>query len=419
VKRVVAAATLFCAGLGLGSAGCGPAAEAEAAPIPDNDRPKQLVELLSWWNAPGEAEALEALIEVHRAVHQNARVFNTAVLGSTARDILNGRLARHDPPDLFQEYVHDRKNTVDQPPGRPVALDGLFDELGLRSVIFPEVLADVTSDGHIFAMPVDVHRENTLFYNQKLFAANNLSPPRTLDQLLEACKTLKAAGVTPIATADQGWILRIMFNTLAMGKMGSVRYHDFFTGKGLVDVTLLREVIKVFANILENYTNADAGEEGFTWTTAAQAVYNGDAAMFLHGDWVKGYLVQLGWRPGVDFGSVAAPGAGDLFLYGIDAFALPQGAKNEAGALDFLATVASTAGQAAFNNFKGSSPIRGDVPRAQMDELARATLYDLEHAKIRMLVRTRPAWEDALVAFAKDKNQAALLRAFIAAPFSP
>ena len=292
----------------------------------------------------------------------------------------------------------------------------MFDQLGLRQVIFPEILRDVTHDGHIYVMPVNVHRENALFYNRRLFAAHHLTPPRTLEELLAVCRTLKAAGVVPLATANQGWILRIMFNSLALGRMGSAAYYDYFSGHNVADITRLRQAIDLFADVVERYVNPDAGDEGFGWTNAAQAIYNGDAAMFLHGDWVKGYFLQLGWSGDSDFGVVGSPGATDFFLYGIDAFALAAGAHNEAGARRFLTTVASTAGQVAFNRIKGSSPVRRDVPREELDALGRETLGDLDKARFRMLVRSRPSWEDAMVSFSRDHDRAALLRAFVDAP---
>jgi glucose/mannose transport system substrate-binding protein len=263
---------------------------------------------------------------------------------------------------------------------------------------------------------VNVHRENTLFYNRRLFAAHHVAVPRTLPEFLAVCSKLKAEGVVPVATAAQGWILRIMFNALAAGQMGGEAYHDYFMGTRALDVAPLRKAIDLFANVVENYVNADAGDDGFGWTNAAQALYDGDAAMLLHGDWVKGYLQQLGWSGETDFGAVAAPGSADLFLYGVDAFALARGARNEGGALDFLETVASPAGQVAFNRIKGSSPIRPDVPRDELDQLGRETLDHLEHAKIRMLVSSRPSWEDALIAFSRDHDRGKLLQAFLDAP---
>jgi glucose/mannose transport system substrate-binding protein len=172
----------------------------------------------------------------------------------------------------------------------------------------------------------------------------------------------------------------------------------------------------VFKDLLENYVNSDASEEGFNWTNAVQAVYNGDAAMFLHGDWAKGYFVQLGWTPGKDFGVVGAPGAADLFLYGVDVFAIPKGAQNDRGAREFLATIASTEGQIAFNKLKGSIPVRLDAPAGQLDVLGQAALHDFQNARIRMLVRGRQEWDDAIADFAKTKDVDALLRAYLDNP---
>jgi glucose/mannose transport system substrate-binding protein len=207
-----------------------------------------------------------------------------------------------------------------------------------------------------------------------------------------------------------------MFNSLALGVMGIDAYHGYFVGQRPVDVAALRRSIDVYAEVVENYANPDAGDDGFGWTNAAQAVFNGDAAMFLHGDWTKGYLVQLGWSGDTDFGVASAPGSAGMFLYGVDAFTLAAGAHNEAGARSFLATVASPEGQVAFNRIKGSSPIRPDVPRDELDLLGRETLSDLEHARIRMLVRSRPVWEEALTSFTRDHDREKLLRAFLDAP---
>lgn len=374
---------------------------------------EDVVEMFSWWIAPGEAEALQALLDLYRDEHPESTILNAAEeSGSDARDELTRRIGADDPPDLFQENANNLPVFLEDHPDGLESLDTLFEDLELNDTLFPEVIDNVTVDGQIVAMPVNLHRENSLFYNQDLFDANGLEPPTTLEELLAACDTLKAAGVTPIATSYQGWIQRIMFNSIAMGSMGAGEYYDYFQSGGAENADALRDAIDVFAQILESYINDNAGEADFGWQEAAQAVYDGDAAMFLHGDWAKGYFVQLGWEPGPDFGVVAAPGAADLFLYGVDTFAIPTGAKNPAGARDFLAIVASPEGQVAFNTLKGSSPIREDVPLDELDPLGRATLQDLSDATFRMLVATPLAWDDALSAFATDRDADALFQAF-------
>jgi glucose/mannose transport system substrate-binding protein len=400
----------------LGAIGCGGGGSMTTGMGGMGGTTETTIELFSWWIAPGEAEALQALIDLNRANHPNQRIFNAgAVSGMDVRATLAARLANNDPPDLFQQNAHDLRTFLAANPGSLAQLDSLFAAQGLNTAVLPEILSNVTVDGHIYSMPVNIHRENTLFYNKQIFAAHNLQPPTTVTELLQVCSTLKAAGVTPIATAHQGWILRIMFNTVAMGVMGADAFHDYMTG-GPRDDVALADAIDVFGDILADDVNASASNADFGWTNAAGEVAAGRAAMFMHGDWAKGYYVQLGWTPGVDFGVIGAPGASDLFWYGVDLFSLPAGAPHATEARDFLTTVGSTAGQVAFNKLKGSSPIRTDVPLNQLDPEARATLTDLMNARYRMLVVNHDAWDMAFVAFAQNGDRAALFQAYVDNP---
>jgi glucose/mannose transport system substrate-binding protein len=408
---------LLAAGLtvgALGAVGCD--SGGGSMPTGTGGSTETTIELFSWWIAPGEAEALQALIDLNKTNHPNERIFNAgAVSGMNARDLLAQRLADNNPPDLFQQNAHDLRTFHAANPGVLTPLDDFFASQGLNAAMLGDIISNMTVDGHIYSMPVNIHRENTLFYNKQIFAAHNLQPPTTIAELMQVCATLKAAGVTPIATAHQGWILRIMFNTLAMGSMGADKFHAYMTG-GPRDDAALNAAIDVFGNVLANYVNASASGASFGWTEAAGEVAAGRAAMFLHGDWAKGYYLQQGWTPGVDFGVVGAPGASNMFWYGVDTFSLPVGAPHAAAARDFLATVGSIAGQVAFNKLKGSSPIRTDVPLSQLDPEGRATLMDLMNANFRMLVVNHDAWDTAMVAFAQTGDKAALFQAYVDNP---
>jgi len=375
------------------------------------------VTIFSWWTAPGEAEALQALVDVYRDQHPDSTIYNAAAdSGDDARAKLDELITAEKPPDLAQYNANNLGTLLTDHPGAAVALDDFIDELGIRSKIVPEVLANVTIGGKIMAMPVNVHRENALFYNKQLFADNDLTPPTTVAELLDDCTTLKAAGVTPIATSFQGWIQRIMFNTIVMGDLGGTQFAKLLDGSLAFDDPSVTAAIDDYTYIIDHCINADAGDADFGWTNAAEAVHAGDAAIFIHGDWAKGYFDQLGWTPGVDFGVVGAPGATNVFWYGVDVFTLMKGAPNEQGAKDFLEVVASVEGQIAFNTVKGSSPMRLDVPTTGLDEVAATTLEDLKKSDMRMLVQTTDAWDTALGTYAADSNhdRAALAEAFAA-----
>ena len=402
-------------GLLLGATGCGSDGQ-DAGDGGNPEDEERTVEMFSWWISPGEAEALQALVDVHNEAHPNDRVINAAVAsGDDARDRLAERLDEGEPPDLFQQNAHDIPAFLDMRPETIEPLDDLLAEHDLEGTIDPEVLDAVTVDGHVYAMPVNVHRENALFYNKQIFEDHGLEPPTTIAEFLDVCETLDAEGVTPIATGHQGWILRIMFNSLAMGSMGSDSFQSFMSG-GERDDAKLQAAIDVFSTVLDNYVNANAADEGFGWTQAAEEVADGNAAMFFHGDWAKGYYVQLGLTPGVDFGVVGAPGASDVFWYGVDTFSLPVGAPTPAAARDFLLTIASPAGQVAFNKLKGSTPVRMDIDKDDLDSEGRATLEDFENASVKMRVVGNNAWDEAMLTFAQDGDKDALFQVYVDNP---
>jgi len=367
------------------------------------------VEIISWWTGPGEAEALRALLDVFEDQNPGTTIFNAAAdSGTDARALIDQRIADGEPPDVFQENVAEIPQFLATNPDGLTPLDDLFAENGWTDVMRPEVIERITMDGHIYAMPVGIHRENGLIYNRAVFTEHDLEPPTTLDELWTVSEALAAAGETPFATGGQGWILRIMFHSIALGTMGGAEYEAFFTGQGDRNDPALPESIQNFDRILQNYIGAGMLEETFGWQEASQAVHDGDAAMFLHGDWAAGYLQALGWEAGVDFGVVASPGAAEVFLFGVDAFALPADAPNHDGAISFFETIGSLEGQVAFNNIKGSTVTRLDVDSADLTPVGRATQADFASAAI---VIGTPSWEgvdDAILAFALDGDEAAL-----------
>lgn len=399
--------------LGVGACGSGD----DKSNGPTNQTPEEVqVELFSWWVNPGEAEALQAMVDLHKVRFPHERIYNRVVdSGMNAKQELSDRLAADDPPDLFQQNAHDMRQFLADNPGKIEPLDDLFASSRLSSEVVAEVLDNVSVDGRVYSMPVNMHRENALFYNKQIFADHSIRPPTTVAEFFAICETLKEAGVTPVATSYQGWIQRIMFNSLAMGVMGGQGFNDQWNGVTAFDEAQLGDAIDNLNRVLTDYANEPADMD-FGWTQAADMVHDGEAAMFFHGDWAKGYFVQLGWEPNVDFGVVGAPGASDMFWYGVDVFALPAGAKNPRAALDFLGTVASIDGQVAFNTVKGSSPMRLDVPDNRLDEMGQDVLADLQAASVRSIVRNKDAYDTALSAYATDRDKDALIQAYLDNP---
>lgn len=373
------------------------------------------LEVFSWWTQPGEAEALEALFGLYQKHYPKRAIFNAAEMsGPTAKQVLGERLDAHDPPDLFQQNAYEMRAFLQAHPDSVTPIDDVWESEGLAKVIAPEVIDNVTVDGSVYAIPVNAHRENSLFYNKALFEARGLAAPSTLQEFLDTCEALKADGVTPVAVStSQAWIVSKLFIGLSLGSMGGAAFRDYFGGGKPLDEQAMGDAIDVLDKVLTDYIDVEqASVDGYGWTECVRSVFDGDAAMFLHGDWAKASFQALGWTPNVDFGVVGSPGAADLFLYGTDVFGIPMGAKHPQAASDFARIVLSQEGQVAFNSVKGSSPIRLDAPLQDFDPMAQQVIEDFKNAEIRLALKWQGAWDDAIGAFAQNHDKPALLQVF-------
>ena len=58
-------------------------------------------------------------------------------------------------------------------------------------------------DGKTYMVPWSGDVTNVFWYNEDVFAANNLTPPTTWAEFMDVCATLKAAGITPLIDGNK------------------------------------------------------------------------------------------------------------------------------------------------------------------------------------------------------------------------
>lgn len=380
----------------------------------------QELEVFSWWVAPGEADALQALVDTYKDEYPEARVSlydNTSA--DTWQDVLAAQISES-PWDVFQMSASDIQNFTADHPGDVLSVDEIYEDEELADAVIPEILEGVKVDGVPHGVVTGVHRNNSFLFNMNVLGPRDIEPPQTIEALLTACETLKADGVTPVATTFQSWALRIMFDEILAGTMGAQGFYDFVTsGEVPSDEATIEQItsaVDTFDLILTEYVDVEKSKGAdYGWDAAAKELQGDDGtAMMFHGDWAKGYLVSLGNKPGVDFGVSGPPGASDLFVYGADMFGLPATAPNPENALAFLKIVASKEGQVAFNLQKGSTPMRMDVAD-DLDEPGKLALDNLINAKVLMKGHPNADWDAAFEAYSMDGDKAALLDVYLTA----
>jgi glucose/mannose transport system substrate-binding protein len=372
------AASLLCAA-SLLPTGCGSSAEQPT------DQGSHIVEIFSWWTAGGEKNALDALLAYHLKAHPNEEIINAAQQGAdNAQELLEQRITKGNYPDTFQlnagRGLRDwAARTATNGTKLLSPLDDMPTSATLRAALPAAVLDAVSVDGKLYAIPVNVHRNNSLFYNKKIFDQNNLTPPTTLAELTQVADALSKAPnkVIPLAIgSSEPWTISLfVFENLLVAKNGGQYFHDYFTGQKTADdpgmVATLNDAIALW-----KYT--DPSGRMLRWDEAVAQVENGQAAMTIMGDWAKGHFESVGQHLDVDFGQLPMPGGQDSFVYNPDCFPLMTGAQNRVGAMDLLSTFASIGGEDVFNSLKGSIPARTDADASLYDAASQRAMADFK-----------------------------------------
>ncbi|HBR09760.1 TPA: ABC transporter substrate-binding protein [Candidatus Acetothermia bacterium] len=378
------------------------------------------LEIVNWWTAGGEAEALAALFSVFSEWHPRVSVINSTIAGGAgigARAVLISRILGGVPPGTFQ--VHAGRGTIDPHviPGHMEPVTFLYEEEGWVDV-FPQALLDMLRfEGEFWSVPVNIHRSNVLWYNKGVFAEHGLNPPTTFAEFFAAAEVLQTAGVIPLALGET-WTVVHLFETVLLAALGPDAYIGLWNGDtdwGAPEVTA---ALEYFDRML-NYVNQDFA--ALSWDEAAGLVVDGTAAMNIMGDWAHGYFMGRGWTPGVDYGWVPVPGSGGAFQALSDSFGLPKGAPDRHVVVAWLRMIGSREGQDAFNPIKGSIPARVDADRtlydayllSAMDDFARdAIVPSMMHG-----AAASPAWMhdiiEAVSFFAADRDVVVLQRALV------
>jgi glucose/mannose transport system substrate-binding protein len=379
------------------------------------------LEILSWWVTDGEVEALAALIDMYRRVHPGATVVSSGIRETgVAKNRLNARMASGAPPDTFQsnggtDLLQWARAHASTPAGHLEPLEGLFEDERWRSAFPKEILELVTWRGEAYAVPLNVHRTNTLFCDRHALERVGADIPRTLDDLHRAASVLRARGIEPLAIgAREPWVLTmITFEHLLVSLAGHAFYRDFCLGNASPASPEVRAAIDELGRLLET-CNADAID--LSWDRATDRVRIGGAAMTLMGDWAKGYFERRGFLEGEDFAMASSPGTEGSFVFTMDAFGLPRGARNRDDALDLLRLFGSERGQSVFSRIKGSRPARANVTTSPREETAGARLDFERSARVPTLTSLAPsafsgALDRALGEFARTRDASAALAA--------
>jgi len=244
------------------------------------------------------------------------------------------------------------------------------------------ILERLTTDGKLVGVPLALTRQNNAYYNLALLEELALDVPEGRSGFDAWLTTLSELGYTrPLCMGDKdNWVsLHVLFEDIVPAYVGARHSRDFWSGRLTADDALFGEAL-AYAASLNPYWNLDVD----TLDMAAgilRVMEEMDPAeqclMTPMGDW-GGAILAESYAVDDDFVQRSWPGAEELFVLAGDAFVTTRGVKNQRAALDFFDTLASEAGQIAFNAKKGSVPARSLTEDRQREfgPLTQANLAD-------------------------------------------
>ncbi len=285
-----------------------------------------------------------------------------------------------DPPDVAAWYAGNRM--------APFVKAGLFEDVTdlWEQEGFNQSLAaaapSMTIDGKKWGVPYTYYQWG-VYYRQDIFEKLGIAVPKTWDEFLAACATLKKNGVTPITIGTKFlWTAAGVFDYLNLRVNGYDFHNDLTAGKVTYTDARTQKVFDHWDQLVKpGYFVKN--HASLSWQDALAPMVQGKAAMYVMGNFAVAPLKEAGLTdetlgffqfpeitPGLPMGEEAPT----------DTFHIPAKAKNKEDARKFLAFLAQPRIQTEWNKILGQLPVNNQSQVAD-DKFLKAGFEVLNNAK--------------------------------------
>jgi glucose/mannose transport system substrate-binding protein len=330
-------------------------------------------EVIHWWTSGGESAAVKVFAD--QFTKAGGTWIDTAVAGGVnARTAAINRTVGGNPPTAMQ--FNTGKQFDELVEGNMLTdVDAVAIENKWRAIMPEAIIRATTRNGKMFAVPVNIHGQNWLFYNKAVLEKVGAAEPTNWTDVFVVLDKVKAAGLIPLAFSGVKNWERNLFNAVLVGQGGAAMYEGIH---GKRDVTLAASA--EFKAVAETYAKlrgyVDAGAPGRNWNDATTLVIQGKAGMQIMGDWAKGEFVAAGQTAGKEYGCTVLSNKGTGYVMGGDVFAFPR-VKDPAqvkAQLVLAKIMLEPETQILFAQKKGSIPVRLDLDASKLDICAQKAM---------------------------------------------
>ena len=253
--------------------------------------PYEFTFLSTWNESEDKVQLLTALTEQYKAEVNPDFNFNLSVIAS---DDLQRQIkiyvASNEMPEMFVYYC-----------GRPlqelIAADlvvnmkdtSVYQYLDPSAISLLGLLEGKYAEEGLYELPLGMNVEG-FWYNKEMFEEFGIEIPQTWDELLAACETLKANGITPIGMGGSSkWTLTRLIHAYAIRKLGPDCMYKAadgllsFNDPGFVEAAQAVQDLAQNGYFGEGYLTLANGD-------AEDMLITGVCAMIYDGSWITSKL---------------------------------------------------------------------------------------------------------------------------------
>ncbi|RYE43503.1 MAG: carbohydrate ABC transporter substrate-binding protein [Hyphomicrobiales bacterium] len=291
------------------------------------------------------------------------------------------QLKSNEVPDIFFEWAG-------FPVQRDVAAGYAYDLSeamaadGWKDSFSPAVWTDGAGtmvDGKPYLVPLSLDLTNTIWYNKKIFAEHNLTPPKTWDEFVALSKTLAEAGETPIVEGNnEFWPLGNWAGHIAAMVVPPDAYVAAFKQEAPFNTPEFEKALNLLVGLHDvGAFNKDMQALGAD--PAMATFFQEGAVMHPIGSWLvseTGNLADEGFEYGQFNTPVIDPAhpLANSVIGTITGLVVHKNAPHPAEAIKFLKFLTSEASQIKWAESGQMSPVQGVSDKAKLDEQTQAML---------------------------------------------
>lgn len=370
----------------------------------------QKITLNLWDQSVGEtdptAKLLPEVVKKWNSTHPNVQVQRNGTTGEQYKTKIKTALAANEAPDIFygmgggsfmQPYIK---------AGNVLALDKYVTQ-ETKDKMRPGMLKSCQVDGKLYTLPCYTHIAN-LYVNKELFNKAGAKIPTTYDELMDAVKKLKAAGITPAVIGEKDrWPGMYWFDIIAMRQAGNdaciAAFKDptkFNSSDFVAAAKKMQDMAKAGA--------FNSNMFSMSYDEMLAAFNAGNAAMMFQANWVnagiEGDTSKIKGKVEVVTFPVFSDGKGkatEFFGGGQDGFYVSNSTKNPKEAVEFLTYLSEELGAKGYLAGAG-------LPCWKTDGLDTSKLSTLDKTDAKMLDSATSFitwWDNILPAESADTHK--------------